>query len=93
MTIRACRTTIHGSSPDDTKSMLRIGRNMANRRHSAVVPSGHAAFKTGSQIRITDLVEGSDDLLLGGICHFHFALGGHASIYVARSSEPRFFGE
>jgi hypothetical protein len=56
----------------------------------ALLASGHAAFKTGSQIVVTDFVEGVDDLLLRGIGQFHFALRGHTGIYVARTFEPGF---
>ena len=55
-----------------------------------LLPRRHAAFETGSQIGIIDFVEGGDDLLLGGVCRFHFVLCGHAAIYVARNSEPGF---
>ena len=56
-------------------------------------PSGRAAFKTGSQIVITDFVQSGDDLLLGRVCHSHSVLGCHAGIYVGRTSEPELFGE
>ena len=59
----------------------------------ALLASGHTALETVSQIGITNFVEGGDDLLLVGICHFHFALCSHARIYAARNSEPGFFGE
>jgi hypothetical protein len=53
----------------------------------------HAAFKTGSQIDLTDRSQGINDLSLGGVCNFHFMACRHAGIYVARGSEPGFFGE
>jgi hypothetical protein len=58
----------------------------------ALLASGHTTLETVSQIGITNFVEGCDDLLLNGICHFHFVLRCHAPIYVARSDEPRFWG-
>jgi len=49
----------------------------------ALLASGHAAFETGGQIGITNIVEDGDDLKLDDVGDFHFALGRHASIYVA----------
>ena len=59
----------------------------------ALLASGHTALETVSQIGITNFVEGGDDLLLNGVCHFHFALCRHARIYAARNSEPGFSGK
>jgi hypothetical protein len=58
-----------------------------------LLASRHAAFKTGSQIGIANFVESIDDLLLSGVGDFHFMLCGHAGIYVARTTEPRFSGK
>ena len=44
----------------------------------SLLPSGHAAFETCGQIGITGIVEEIDDLLLDGVCQFHFALRGHS---------------
>jgi hypothetical protein len=49
----------------------------------ALLASGHAPFEAVGQIAITDFVEGGDDLSLCGVGDFHFALRGHAGIYVA----------
>jgi hypothetical protein len=38
-----------------------------------------AAFETCCQIGRIDRAQGCDDLLLRGIRHFHFQLGGHAA--------------
>ena len=59
----------------------------------ALLASGHAASETVSKIIIANFVEGGDDLLLAGICHFHFALCCHARIYVTQMGEPRFPGK
>jgi hypothetical protein len=53
-----------------------------------LLASRHAAFETVGQIGIADFVQSGDDLLLDGVGDFHFALRGHAGIYVARTSEP-----
>jgi hypothetical protein len=44
-----------------------------------LLASRHAAFETVGQIGIAKFAEGIDDLLLVGICHFHFVLRGHAA--------------
>jgi hypothetical protein len=44
-------------------------------------------LETGGQIGIANFAEDFDDLLLDEIGGFHFALGGHAGIYVTGSSE------
>jgi hypothetical protein len=57
-----------------------------------LLASRHAAFETVGQIRIIDFVEGGDDLLLDGVCLFHFELSGHdalsASYYSIDCAEP-----
>ena len=50
-----------------------------------LLASRHAPFQASGQIGIIDFVEGDDDLLLGDIGDFHFALRGHAVICVART--------
>ena len=55
-----------------------------------LLASRHAAFETGDQIVIADLVEGIDDFLLDGVCRFHFVLRGHAAYLGGGTSEPGF---
>ena len=40
--------------------------------------SRHAAFETGDESSISIFLEDIDDLLLDGVCQFHFALRGHS---------------
>jgi hypothetical protein len=53
---------------------------MASTRRAAApfVPGCRAAFKTVSQIGVTDRMEGGDSLLLCGIHRRHLVIGGHA---------------
>jgi hypothetical protein len=57
-----------------------------------LLASRHAAFETVSQIGIANFVESIDDLLLDGVCLFHFELSGHdtlsASHYSIDCAEP-----
>lgn len=59
----------------------------------ALLASGHTSLETVGQIGITDVTEAGNDLLLNGVCHFHFAVRCHARIYVAGSLEPGFSGK
>src|ERR1700693_3765691 len=40
----------------------------------ALLASGHTAYWTVRQIVLANFIENCDDLLLDGICHFHFML-------------------
>jgi hypothetical protein len=81
------------TSPGDTNSMLAFGRWITNHHHSAARAEPAAVFKTVGQIEIANFSEGLDDLLLGGVCNFHFVLCGHGPIYVGGTNEPEFTGE
>ena len=58
----------------------------------SLLPRGHAAFKTGSQIGLASRMESVDDLLPDDICHLHFVLRRHsvgsASYYSINCAEP-----
>ena len=57
-----------------------------------LLASRHAALKTVCRIVVLGFVQDFDDLLLGDVREFHFALCSHAAIYVARWDESGFSG-
>jgi hypothetical protein len=44
-----------------------------------LLASSHAALETGDESSISIFPEDIDDLLLSGVCLFHFVLRGHAA--------------
>ncbi len=58
----------------------------------ALPASDHTASETVGQIGITNSVKGGDDLLLVGVCHFHFACCGHHVFMLCGILSPDFWG-
>ena len=78
MTIAACLPTSQGAWSAAPNAR---GGSAGVRPAVAKVPLAvcfHAALEPVRQIDVSICVESDDDLLLSGVCHFDFALRGHA---------------